>query len=214
MEPFRLVTDHLSKTYGDLDIFKDLSFTLESGQTYCLMGPSGCGKTTLFRVLLGLEPASVGSFRLVSHDGESFYPELNIKGVRQHRTGLPLVAVFQENRLCDSFSPLDNVLLGVRNTMDREAVYRELCLLLPEEAILRPAATLSGGMKRRVAILRALLAPSCGILMDEPFTGLDEDTKSTVIAYIKEKTAGKLLMVSTHQEEDIPALNGKLLRLF
>lgn len=50
--------------------------------------------------------------------------------------------------------------------------------------------------------------------MDEPFTGLDEDTKSTVIAYIKEKTAGKLLMVSTHQEEDIPALNGKLLRLF
>lgn len=214
MEPFRLVTDHLSKTYGDLDIFKDLSFTLESGQTYCLMGPSGCGKTTLFRVLLGLEPASGGSFRLVSHDGDSFYPELNIKGVRQHRTGLPLVAVFQENRLCDSFSPLDNVLLGVRNTMDREAVYRELCLLLPEEAILRPAATLSGGMKRRVAILRALLAPSCGILMDEPFTGLDEDTKSTVIAYIKEKTAGKLLMVSTHQEEDIPALNGKLLRLF
>lgn len=198
MEPFRLITEHLSKAYGEMDIFKDLSFTLESGRTYCLMGPSGCGKTTLFRVLLGLEPASGGSFRLESRAGGK----------------LPLVAVFQENRLCDSFSPLDNVLLGVKDTMSREAVYRELCRLLPEESILRPASTLSGGMKRRVAILRALLAPSCGILMDEPFTGLDEDTKHVVISYIKEKTADKLLLVSTHQEEDIPALNGELLRLF
>ena len=69
-------------------------------------------------------------------------------------------------------------------------------------------------MKRRVAIARALLAPSCAILMDEPFTGLDEDTKQTVIRYIKEKTTGKLLVVSTHQEEDITALDGTLLRPF
>lgn len=222
MVPFRMITDHLSKSYGELDIFKDLSFILESGRTYCLMGPSGCGKTTLFRILLGLEPANGGSFWLESGTGDSIHPKPGAgnsfppgtAGSRGPADRLPLVAVFQENRLCDSFSPLDNVLLGVRNTMSREAVCRELCRLLPEESILRPAGTLSGGMKRRVAILRALLAPSCGILMDEPFTGLDEDTKHVVISYIKEKTAGKLLLVSTHQEEDIPALNGKLLRLF
>ncbi len=198
MEAFRLIAEHLSKSYGELDIFRELSFTLESGRTYCLMGPSGCGKTTLFRILLGLEPADCGRFRLEPAAGDP----------------LPLVAVFQENRLCDSFSPLDNVMLAVKNTLSRETVYKELCRLLPEESLLRPASTLSGGMKRRVAILRALLAPSCGILMDEPFTGLDEETKSAVIAYIKEKTAGKLLLVATHQEEDIPALNGELLRLF
>lgn len=196
MELFKLTAENLSKAYGELDIFKGVSFTLESGWTYCLMGPSGCGKTTLFRILLGLEPADSGSVRL------------------DPAPTLPLVAVFQENRLCDSFSPLDNVMLATRGSADRETIYHELCRLLPEESILRPAGTLSGGMKRRVAILRALLAPSCGILMDEPFTGLDEDTKSTVIAYIKEKTAGKLLLVATHQEEDIPALGGELLQLF
>ena len=61
-------------------------------------------------------------------------------------------------------------------------------------------------MKRRVAIARALLAPSCGILMDEPFTGLDEDTKHTVILYIQEKCAGKITLLTTHQEQDLTAL--------
>lgn len=195
MEPFRLIINDLSKSYGELTVFRGLEFVLESGKTYCLMGPSGCGKTTLFRVLLGLEPSDGGSVRL------------------EPDASLPLVAVFQEDRLCEDFSPLDNVLLAVRDSLSWETVYRELCRLLPEESILRPSATLSGGMKRRVAILRALLAPSCGILMDEPFSGLDEDTKSTVISYIKEKTAGKLLLITTHQEEDIPALGGELLQL-
>uniref|UniRef100_UPI00326111F8 ATP-binding cassette domain-containing protein n=1 Tax=Clostridium sp. NkU-1 TaxID=1095009 RepID=UPI00326111F8 len=59
--------------------------------------------------------------------------------------------------------------------------------LLPEEALSRPVSTLSGGMKRRVAIVRALSVPCGMVLMDEPFTGLDENTKRTVIQYIKEK---------------------------
>ena len=66
-------------------------------------------------------------------------------------------------------------------------------------------------MKRRVAIARALLSPSCGILMDEPFTGLDERTRHLVIEYVKEKTGGRLLVVATHQEEDTQALDGILL---
>lgn len=196
MESFRLIIENLSKAYRDLDVFQGLDCTMESGHTYCLMGPSGCGKTTLFRIILGLEAANGGSILL------------------SPKPALPLVAVFQENRLCEDFSPLDNVMLAVRGAMSRELAYKELCRLLPEESVLRPAGTLSGGMKRRVAILRALLAPSCGILMDEPFTGLDDDTKDVVISYIKEKAADKLLLVATHQEEDIAALGGELLRLF
>ena len=80
--------------------------------------------------------------------------------------------------------------------------------LLPEEVLDRPAATLSGGQKRRVAICRALCASSELLILDEPFTGLDAGTKADVIRYLQKKSAGKLTLLSTHQEEDIVALNG------
>lgn len=194
MTPFQLNIQHLSKSYGSLSVIQDLSLTLDSGNIYCLMGPSGSGKTTLLRILLGLETPDSGRICLTPQ------PE--------HR----LTAVFQENRLCEAFSALDNLALTAGRSYSRKMLYQELLRLLPEESILRPVSTLSGGMKRRVAIARALLAPSCGILMDEPFTGLDDDTRTNVIEYVKEKTTGKLLIVSTHQEEDVAALGGKLLR--
>lgn len=190
---FQLVVNDLSKSYGNLEIFKHLHLKLQSGQTYCLMGASGSGKTTLFRILLGLETADSGSFSFSVPQAE------------------PLVAVFQEDRLCEAFSPLDNVRMVTDGSYTRQMLFAELCRLLPEESILRPVNTLSGGMKRRTAIVRALLAPSCGILMDEPFTGLDEETKKLVIAYIKEKTAGKLLFIATHQPEDLALLGGSLI---
>ena len=80
--------------------------------------------------------------------------------------------------------------------------------LLPEEVLDRPAATLSGGQKRRVAICRALCALSELLILDEPFTGLDAGTKADVIRYLQKKGAGKLTLLSTHQEEDIVALDG------
>ena len=156
-----------------------------------ILGGSGSGKTTLLRILLGLEKPDSGQVQMPS----------------------PVTAVFQENRLCDAFSPLDNVLMAAGKSLDRQTAYSELCRLLPEEAILRPSSTLSGGMKRRAAIARALLAPSQAIIMDEPFTGLDEETKQTVIDYVKEKTAGKLLLITTHQEEEAAALGGQIVRI-
>lgn len=103
--------------------------------------------------------------------------------------------------------------MAAGKSLDRQTAYSELCRLLPEEAILRPSSTLSGGMKRRAAIARALLAPSQAIIMDEPFTGLDEETKQTVIDYVKKKTAGKLLLITTHQEEEAAALGGQIVRI-
>lgn len=197
--PFRLVLRDLAKSYGSLHIWQNLDADFMSGRIYCLMGTSGSGKTTLFRILLGLEQADAGNI--------SVFPDSSAPAG-------DLVAVFQENRLCESFSPLDNVLLTTGRSCSRSQIYRELCRLLPEESVTRPVSTLSGGMKRRVSIARAVLTPARGILMDEPFTGLDEDTKKLVISYIKEKTAGKLLLISTHQEEDVALLGGELLRLF
>lgn len=203
---FTLKLRNLSKSYGELAVWADLSLTLESGRTYCLMGASGSGKTTLLRILLGLETAEAGSVKIeYSHEG--ILPSSPSSG------RLPLVSVFQENRLCEDFSPLDNVMLAADPALSRQDIYGELCRLLPEESVLRPVRTLSGGMKRRVAIVRAMLAPSAGILMDEPFTGLDEDTRQSVISYILEKAVGKLLLIATHQEEDITALGATLIRL-
>ncbi len=194
--PFRLNLQNLSKSYDGRSIWKDLTLSLQSGHTYCLMGQSGSGKTTLFRILLELEEPDGGSCRCVP--------------APKH----PLTAVFQENRLCETRSALDNILLATGNTISRQEAFHELCCLLPVESVLRPVSTLSGGMKRRVAIARAMLTPSCGILMDEPFTGLDEETRRRVISYIRSRIGSRLLLVATHQEEDVELLSGTLLKLF
>lgn len=184
----------ISKAFEGRPVLQNYNLVLESGHSYCLMGASGVGKTTLLRLLLGLEQPDGGV----------------ITSTRPYR----LAAVFQEDRLCEAFSPLDNVLMVTGRTLTAKQIYREMGRLLPEESIIRPVSTLSGGMKRRVAILRAVLAPSDGIVMDEPFTGLDEQTKQMVIEYIREKADGKLLLVSTHQEEDVALLGGNLIRLW
>ena len=93
-------------------------------------------------------------------------------------------------------------------SMGRAEAHRELLELLPEEVLNRPVSSLSGGQKRRVAICRALCAPSDLLILDEPFTGLDAGTKAEVVRYLQKKSAGKLTLLSTHQEEDIVALNG------
>ena len=85
--------------------------------------------------------------------------------------------------------------------------------LLPAECLNRPVSTLSGGMKRRTAILRALLSPSDMLVMDEPFTGLDEGLKAEVIRYILEQRRRRFLLITTHQEEDVALLGGTLIGL-
>jgi NitT/TauT family transport system ATP-binding protein len=193
--------DHISKRYGELRVLEDISLTLAGGNVYCLTGASGRGKTTLLRLILGLEPADDGEIHYFSSlsSGQDVSPRFS--------------AVFQEDRLCETFSPLDNVLLTAKKCYSRSEVREELCRLLPEECLTRPVHTLSGGMKRRTAIARAMLAPADIILMDEPFTGLDEDTRHHVIRYILDRRDGRMLLLSTHQEEDIRLLGAEAIRL-
>jgi NitT/TauT family transport system ATP-binding protein len=196
-----LRADHISKHYGDLRVLEDISFTLEGGNIYCLTGASGRGKTTLLRLILGLEPVDDGEIHFFSSlpDDQDLSPRFS--------------AVFQEDRLCETFSPLDNALLTAKKGYSRSQIREELCRLLPEECLSRPVHTLSGGMKRRTAIARAMLAPADIILMDEPFTGLDEDTRHHVIRYILDKQDSRMILISTHQEDDIQLLDAKTIRL-
>lgn len=189
---------NISKSYAGLSVLKDVTLTFEDGGCYCIMSPSGSGKTTLLRILMGLESPDTGSIEVSPQDRTDTFT---------------VSAVFQEDRLCESFSPLENVLMCAGKSMKPSRIRWELAKLLPEECLSRPVSTLSGGMKRRVAVLRALLTPSDILLMDEPFTGMDETLKRDVITYIKEKQNGRLLILTTHQEEDVDLIGGILVRL-
>lgn len=186
---------NISKSYAGLSVLRDITLTFKDGGCYCIMSPSGSGKTTLLRILMGLESPDTGSIEVSRPDT------------------FTISAVFQEDRLCESFSPLENVLMCAGKSMKPSRIRWELAKLLPEECLSRPVSTLSGGMKRRVAVLRALLTPSDILLMDEPFTGMDETLKRDVITYIKEKQNGRLLILTTHQEEDVDLIGGILVRL-
>lgn len=186
---------HLFKSYGELSVFQNLSLELPAGHRYCLMGASGSGKTTLLRLIMGLEAPDAGEISSASDMPVRFS------------------VVFQEDRLCETFSPLENVCLTADRRFTRREIREELCRLLPEESVTRPVRTLSGGMKRRTAIVRAMLAVSDIVIMDEPFTGLDEVNRSLAASYIKDRLRGRLLIVTTHQEEDLQLLNAELLRI-
>ena len=196
-----IIIRDLSKSYGGRPVLSGLNMTFTSQSPCCLMSPSGSGKTTLFRILMGLETADSGSIHFTDDTGRTL----------PGRPGFSVV--FQENRLCEAFTPLENVRMTAGRSLPPEKIRREMALLLPEESLDRPVSTLSGGMKRRTALCRAILTPSSVLLMDEPFTGLDDAMRRQAIRYLLDRLAGRLLLLSTHSQEDVSLLGGKCFRL-
>lgn len=189
-----ITVKNLDKFYGEQKVFEAFSYTFREGKTTCIMGASGCGKTTLFRMLLGLEKKDSGQ----------------ITGVPEEHLGV----VFQENRLCENLSAVSNLRLVCKRRLTEEEVRRAFLQVGLEDAWQKPVRELSGGMKRRVAILRALFAEADCIFMDEPFKGLDAETKQKTADYIRERTVGKTLLVITHDETEISLLGAEeVLRL-
>lgn len=175
----------LTKSYHGNAVLRSFSANFESGEISALMGPSGCGKTTLLRILLGIEEADAGSIRGVGR----------------------AVAVFQEDRLSEPLSAVENVRLG-RKDATREEARVLLCALGLCEDMEKPVSALSGGMRRRVSIARALIADADTVLLDEPFSALDDDTKASVMHYTKEALAGKTVLLITHDADEARAFAG------
>ena len=195
-----IIIQDLCKSYGALTVLSHLDLHFTSARPCCLMSPSGSGKTTLFRILMGLEQADGGSLRF-TENGHPLSKRPRIS------------AVFQEDRLCEAFTPLENVRMAAGCALSAGQIRKEMALLLPEESLDRPVFTLSGGMKRRTALCRAVLTPCEILLMDEPFTGLDSGTRSQAIRYILDRLKGRLLLIATHSEEDVSLLGGEILHL-
>ena len=170
--------DHVSKAYGEQQILRDLCCVFPEGKTTCIRGRSGCGKTTLIRLLLGLDIPDKGK----------------IEGISDRK----ISAVFQEDCLCENLSAASNIRLVCTETISD----RELEEAYKAVALQKPVRELSGGMRRRVSILRALLADSDCVIMDEPLRSLDEKTRTKTIDYILKKTEGKTLIFVTHEEQE------------
>ena len=172
-----IITD-LCKTFDDNEVLKNVNITLKDNSIYCLMGTSGIGKTTLLRILMGLEHADSGCIS-----------GIDIKSIS---------CMFQEDRLIPYLSAIDNVRIVLRGKNNRDEIRNNLLSILPDDSLDIPVSSLSGGMKRRVALARALSYPGKLIILDEPFTGLDKDTKLNVIDYILKMRNNRTLLIATH----------------
>lgn len=202
----------LCKSYGSLPVLKDVSAVL-SGHTV-LWGPSGCGKTTLARILWELEAPDAGrvEFCWAGARGEalSLTVEAPAAGAPPYpvrhapKGGHPrLVGVFQEDLLCGQLTAVDNVALVCPRGTNKETIRAAFARLgMAGEALATPAALLSGGQRRRTALVRAALAGADGAVLDEPFRGLDAQARAAAMEYIKEAFAGRFLLVATHDEAE------------
>lgn len=184
--------ENCSKYYDKTCIFSKWSFEFQSGSRYALMGISGKGKTTLLRILAGLEKAEQGT----------------IYGLKEQKISM----VFQENRLFEWENPVKNVAVLTHGKADELEIEAHLKRVGIEE-FQKPVSQFSGGMKRRTAIVRAMYVQSDLLLLDEPFTGLDEKTKRQVIQYVLEEQRGRTLIFSTHSEEEAKLMKSEIVKI-
>ena len=171
------------------------SLEVPAGTRLCVMAPSGAGKTTLLSMLAGIKQPSAGA---VSHDG----------------TQVPaMAAVLQDCTLLPWASALENIALVAKDSSEIRRGAHLCRAMLDEEALAKSARALSGGMRRRAELARALAHPSSLVILDEPFAGLDATTKKRCTQLIDEELNGRTLVIATHDEEDAAALGCDIVRL-
>lgn len=180
--------DRVSFSYDGAPVLSDVSLTLADGAV-CLFGPSGCGKTTLLRLVSGLESPTDGTVRCDARR---------------------IAMVFQENRLVPWLTVRENLLLV---TDDTDAVDRALCDVSLRDAANKRPDELSGGMQRRVALARALAFGGDLLLLDEPFSGLDDALKVSVAAKLRERFAGCPIVLVTHSLDEAALFEATILSL-
>ncbi len=164
---------HLTKTFVQQKLLENFDFECGPGETKTLTWPSGTGKTTFFRILTGLDKEYEG----------------DVSGCTK------CAMMFQEDRLCMDYCAIDNVNFVVGN---KEKSKRALQNLLEESKLTLPCKELSGGERRRVALVRAMESEEKIIILDEPYTGMDEKTIQLAKEYIEKKQDGRALLIATH----------------
>ena len=191
--------EHLSKTYGNLAVLKDVNAEIKKGEVISIIGPSGTGKSTFLRCLNLLETPSSGDIYI---DGENIFP----KKVKTSRIRLKMGMVFQSFNLFEHLSVLDNITLGpvkllkkTKTDAEKKAIELLQVVGLAEKMNAYPNE-LSGGQKQRVAIARCLAMEPEIILFDEPTSALDPTMVSEVLGVIRRLAKeGMTMVIVTHE---------------
>ena len=176
--------ENISFSYNNKNIFTDYNNTFPIGETSVIMAPSGFGKTTLLYMIAGLLKPSKGEIKIPMDN-----PRFSF--------------AFQDLRLIESSSVIKNITL-VNSNINNASDELTSCLeALDIKALAhKKVSTLSGGEKSRVAIARSLMADYDILLLDEPFNGLDDETKLRTMEFVKEKTINKTVLLVTHNKDE------------
>ena len=195
----KISVKNLKKTYGDLQVLKDISTDVHKGEVLCIIGPSGSGKSTFLRCLNKLEKPTAGS--IIVNNEDIVDKKVNINKVREN-----IGMVFQHFNLFNNLNILDNLTLApvqLKKCSKAEAEERAKKMLarvgLAEKESSYPNQ-LSGGQKQRVAIARALCMQPDIMLFDEPTSALDPEMVGEVLQVMKDLAAeGTTMVIVTHE---------------
>ena len=207
-----IIINSINKHFGDNHVLKDVSFTFEPGKTNLIIGESGSGKTTLLKVMIGLQESDSGVVNYNEHN----FTEMNFKQKKNLRKEIGML--FQGGALFDYMSVEENIIFPLNmftEKSEEEKLERvNFCLnrvnlentnhLLPSE--------LSGGMKKRVAIARAIALNPRYLLCDEPNSGLDPKTAILIDNLIKEITVEYNIttIVNSHDMNSVMEIGDKI----
>lgn len=191
--------EHLIKTFGEVKAVDDISFSVEKGEFFAFLGVNGAGKSTTISIVCGEIPRTSGSVKVAGHDVDGRSAEICRK----------LGVVFQNSVLDKSLSVQDNLryraaLYGITGANFKKKLEELTELFSLKELLKRPVGKLSGGQRRRVDIARALVHDPELLILDEPTTGLDPQTRKNVWGIVNgiRKVRGTTVFLTTHYMEE------------
>ena len=200
----KLQISHLGKSFGELRALQDINLAVERGEFIAVVGPSGCGKTTFLRIVAGLEPASAGEVRL---DGHAISGPGDDRGF-----------VFQTDNLLPWRTVFANAIIGREvagrvGPAERQRTLELLKLVGLEGFENYHPRQLSGGMRQRVNLARALAIDPQILLMDEPFSSLDAQTREIMQTELMRiwEAGRKTVLFVTHQIDEAVFLADRVL---
>lgn len=188
-----IIFKDISKSYGNKIVLKNFNIDIREGQTTFVLGKSGSGKTTFSKIVLGLEKIDTGE----------------ISGL----DGKKISVVFQEDRLMENMTIGSNFKMTVDSHINRKQIVEKMKKIGLFQPLETKISELSGGMKRRISILRAFLIEFDLIVMDEPFRGLDEETKEKVMNFVIQNIKGKTAIIITHNKDEVEFFAEKIQEL-
>ena len=200
---------NLSRSYGDIDAVKDVSFNVPEKSFTVLLGPSGCGKSTILKMLSGLEQVSNGSINIGG---------ANVTDIEASKRGVSMV--FQSYALFPHLNVKENIQFGLKvrkvPAEERERKVEEAAKVVGLTELLdRKPANLSGGQRQRVALARSIVSDQSVCLMDEPLSNLDSKLRAEMRDEIRDlqKRLGLTVVYVTHDQVEAMTLGDRLMVL-